>query len=216
MARRRKKAKTTGYTKNRNRIMAYVRRYRRKGVIIDIDLKTEAQLRSEGIRGSKLGALTKSLKKIKPKQLKELIIAEFDPETGEIYGSTSNEPNYHPTTNYNEDEDFYERVVISNWYGTLYSFEGGVGVDMLKAWADQIRRDNGDKAFVEMISTGMEKGVMLTWETVYHLEKMREYIAEMMDFIPDQGVLYKDQLMDKFQFMSELTDYFETTEEWEI
>lgn len=216
------KRKQTQYTRNRNRIMSYVRKMRRQGVIIDINIKTEAQLRKEGVKAQKLSALTRELKKLKPKQIKEFKIAEFDPDTGEIYmdyfdmnGST-NEPDFSPPEDrISTDEEFYTRIIISSWYGTLAEFEEGVGYNLLKNWADTIRSENGDEAFVKMIEDGMEKGNILTWDVVYNAEETRNYIESMMDFVPDQGVMYKDSIMDKLEFMMQMSDYFEQQENWD-
>lgn len=219
MARR---TKTSQYTQNRNRIMSYVRKLRRQGIIVDIDLKTENQLKKEGIRAQKLSALTRQLKKLRPKQIKELKIAEFDPDTGEIYmdyfdmyGQT-NEPGFEPPPdNVSTDESFYMRIIISSWYGTLGEFEEGIGYNLLKNWADTIRAENGDEAFAKMIEDGMANGNMLTWDVVYNGDATRDYIESIMDYLPDQGIMYKDNMIDKLDYMMQMSEYFEQQENWD-
>ena len=107
------------------------------------------------------------------------------------------------------------RIIISSWYGTLAEFEEGVGYNLLKNWADTIRSENGDEAFAKMIEDGMENGNILTWDVVYNAEETRNYIESMMNFVPDQGVMYKDSIMDKLDFMMQMSDYFEQQENWD-
>ena len=37
----------------------------------------------------------------------------------------------------------------------------------------------------------------------------------MMDYLPDQGILYKEQMLDKIEYMKSLGDALEQEEDWE-
>ena len=41
-----------------------------------------------------------------------------------------------------------------------------------------------------------------------------KYIANMTEYVPDQGVWYKEKLLDKLQFTKEFAEWAETQEEW--
>ena len=62
-------AKKSAYTKQRNRIMSYMRRQYKKGVIYDIEIPTEKQLKKQGIKGKDITKLVRELKAITPKTI---------------------------------------------------------------------------------------------------------------------------------------------------
>lgn len=66
---RKKKTKTTQYTKNRKRILAYIRRQRKKNLVTDLYIPTERELRKQGVKGTELAKLTRELKALNPKTL---------------------------------------------------------------------------------------------------------------------------------------------------
>lgn len=62
----------TQYTRQRNRVTAYIRKLRKTGLIVDMYFPTEHELRMSGVKGSELSKLTRELKKIKPKELRSV------------------------------------------------------------------------------------------------------------------------------------------------
>lgn len=82
MARKRRKSE---YTRQRERILNFVRRAEKRGYFFDvpINIPTERQLRQQGYRGASLAAQTRRLQRVTPSKLYEQ--ARFlDVETGEI------------------------------------------------------------------------------------------------------------------------------------
>lgn len=73
-----KKSKTQ-YTKQRNRVTSYIRSLRNKGMTVDLYIPTELELRKTGVKGSELGVLTKKLKKLTPKEIKQLSTPVSEP-----------------------------------------------------------------------------------------------------------------------------------------
>lgn len=68
----RKKKKQTAYTRNRERIMRQLRRERARGKETFLPyIPTEKELRKQGVKGKDLTALTRELKKITPKKIRE-------------------------------------------------------------------------------------------------------------------------------------------------
>lgn len=65
-------AKKTQYTRQRNRVTAYIRKLRKAGLVIDMYFPTEHELRKSGVKGYELSKLTRELKKIKPKELRSV------------------------------------------------------------------------------------------------------------------------------------------------
>lgn len=78
-----KKRTQTAYTRNRERIMRQLRRERARGKETFLPyIPTERELRKQGVKGKELAALTRELKKITPKKIREytvdIDVIEFD------------------------------------------------------------------------------------------------------------------------------------------
>lgn len=70
-----KKRKQTAYTRNRERIMRQLRRERERGKETFLPyIPTERELRKQGVKGKELSALTRELKKITPKKIREYTV----------------------------------------------------------------------------------------------------------------------------------------------
>ncbi len=115
----------------------------------------------------------------------------------------------------NTDESFYENVVISNWYATLQQFSNGEAYNLLRSWMGNTIRTEGKSATAEMIVRATSNGHMLTWDTVYKADNAVLYIGYMIDYLPDEGILYKEETLDKIEFMKRLGDALEQEEDWE-
>lgn len=75
---RKKKTKTTQYTKNRNRILAYIRRQKKKNLVTDLYIPTEREVRKQGVKGKELAKLTRQLKGLTPKTLESQFYNPFE------------------------------------------------------------------------------------------------------------------------------------------
>lgn len=129
--------------------------------------------------------------------------------------NNKNQNNNTNRDNYSHNDDFFTNVVISNWYGELETFANGSAYNLLRAWMGSMIRENGRENVAQMLQEGAEAGVRLTWETVYKSGYAKTYMGDLLDHMPDQGVLYKEQVMDRVQFMEALGDALEQSEDWE-
>ena len=66
-----------------------------------------------------------------------------------------------------------------------------------------------------MLQEGAENGHLLTWDVVYKHDKAVSYVGYMLDYLPDQGILYKEEVVDRIEFMKRLGDALEQDEDWE-
>lgn len=210
-------AKKSAYTKQRNRIMSYMRRQYKKGIIYDIQIPTEKQLKKQGIKGKDITKLVRELKAITPKTIGQYQTQSFDPETGEIYynGVETNEPEFVPPTNVSEDDSLFDKTVISFWKMGLESFADGVAYDLLLSWINNTIRTEGEHDTAIMLQEGAEAGHILTWEVVYNKDNAIMYIGYMLDYLPDEGVIYKEETLDKLEYMARLGEALEQDEDWE-
>lgn len=205
--------KVSAYTRNRNRVMAYIRRHNKKGANINLQIATEAQLRKQGIKGSQLTSLTNTLKRLTPNQIRQMSDLNVDVTTGEIL---SNEPDFVPGMNITEETDWYDNVVVSTFQAQLSDLKGGAMYEHIRAWANTIIKEKGKKAFADMLSDGFEAGITFNYQDVYDKQSAVTFVDSMMDYLPDSGVFEKDRYMDRFEYMRVLNADSEADEAWEL
>ena len=75
--------KTTQYTKNRNRILRYIKRHK-ISQYVNLYIPTELQLRKQGVKGKELAKLTRKLKGITAKYLNQEAIQSKEREVREV------------------------------------------------------------------------------------------------------------------------------------
>ena len=78
-------------------------------------------------------------------------------------------------------------------------FPNAEGVPLLLAWFDALIADNGREDVAQMLQEGAEQGYILTYEIVYKSTNTKTYMTEMMKFLPDQGRMYADEIMDRLE-----------------
>lgn len=127
----------------------------------------------------------------------------------------TNTPGFVPPENLSEDASFFENVVISQWYATLALFSNGEAYRLLRSWMGNIVRTEGKHNVAIMLQDGAENGHLLTWEVVYKHDNATLYIGYMLDYLPDEGILYKEEMLDKIEYMKRLGDALEQDENWE-
>lgn len=203
MARKR----VSAYTRNRNRILSYVRRQRKKGWNIDIVIPTERQLKSQGIKGAELSKYTWQLKKLTPAKIRELPKTLFDASTGEVIAPT--------TISY--DPNLYVDSVINGWLSEVEVFARAEGYSLLIRWTNTMIDRVGKAAFAQMITDGYANGHILTREIAYKMDDARNYLAEMIKFLRGQNEEFKKNINLRVdEFIQKLSDSFEVLEDWEL
>lgn len=130
-----------------------------------------------------------------------------DMETGEVVQDML------PTVN--EQPNFYSDVIINSWRGALGQFSNGDAYNFLNNWLNDMIAQNGKDNVAEMLQRGTADGNILTWEVVYKTGEAERYISTMLNYLPDQGELYKEEVQDKFEYYKQMTDAFEQEEDWE-
>ena len=203
-----KRTKITQYTRNRNRIQAYIRKLKKAGLNVDFYFPTEKELRKSGVKGKELTKLTLELKKLTAKELRKIATPLNKQEP-------TNTPGFNPPYNLSEDESFFDNVVISEWYATLSQFSNAEAYDILRVWMVNTVRTKGKHNTATMLQNAAENGILLTWETVYKGDAAIMYIGNLIDYLPDEGILYKEEVLDKIEYMKRLGGALEQDEDWE-
>ena len=112
------------------------------------------------------------------------------------------------------EPSFYDKVVVSHWYGQLREFSRGESYNLLRAWMGQLIQEKGLHDVASMLQQAIDNGVILTWEQSYNEEATERYIGSLLEYMPDEGVLYKEQQLDQVEYMKTLGDALEQDENW--
>lgn len=189
MAKRRK----TQYTRQRNRVTAYIRRLRKKGLEVDLYFPTELELRKSGVKGSELGTLTRKLKQFTAKALKQIATPIPQPTQ-----EPTNTPGFIPPENISEDASFFDAVVITGFKYHVRQFNERAS-NLLLNWLDRILQTNDAHDVATMLNDGAEAGNIVTYQIVYSQDKLFQYMANMLDYLPEAGPLFKEEIMDAME-----------------
>ena len=140
---------------------------------------------------------TKSKKDTKPKEKKE---TKPKPKK-EPKQKTPEQPTFEETESDYDDEYYpsFIDIILSNFHAQLAQFPNAEGTTLLLAWFDTLIADNGREAVAQMLQDGAEQGIIITWETVYKSVNTKTYMTEMMRYLPDQGNIYTEQIMDMME-----------------
>ena len=181
LAKKRKSKKQSKYTVYRNRVLATMRRLRKKGYSFDdLYFPTEREIRKSGVKGQELRYLTLRLKKFNSKELVKLArrVEETFADERII-----------------EDEDFYDYSVVENFRSQVIRYPRGFATQML-AWVNRVVKEKGIKSASQMLQDGFSSGLEITAETMYKEDSFNKFIDAMMNFIPDIGEFEKVNILD--------------------
>lgn len=154
---------------------------------------------------TKKSAKPKSKKEKKPKDKKESTPKQKKDTKTNTKQKPKDNPIYSPDDDEDErnyDDDYYPNfvdIVLSNFHAQLAQFPNAEGTPLLLSWFDTLIADNGREAVAQMLQDGAEQGLLITWETVYKSVNTKTYMTEMMNYLPDQGKFYTDQIMDMME-----------------
>lgn len=180
------KKRVTAYTKNRNRILAYNRKLRKQGLDIGLYIPTERELRQSGVKGRELASLTRTLKSLTPKELRKRAV--------EVKVETQPEE-FVPPTNVSEDTTMYDEITISNFRAHVRQFNEKVQV-IIFDWLNKLLSTQDKHDVAVMLNDGADNGNILTYQIVYSQDALTEYLSDMLDYLPEVGSLFKEQMME--------------------
>lgn len=185
--------KKTRYSKERSRILRYLSKLKKQDRITDLYIPTELELRKQGVKGTELYKLTRKLKSITSEELRNISYEILEPTQ-----ESTNTPGFEPPENISEDASFFDNVVITGFQSHVRQFNERAS-NLLLTWLDRIIASNGKHDTAVMLNDGAEAGVILTYQVVYSQDKLTQYMAEMLDYLPEAGTLFKEELMDAME-----------------
>lgn len=217
MAKRKKVTLTPNqkeYAKQLKRIKQFIRRAEKRGYIFEDNVipETPKRITKKSIQ---------KIRDIKPKNLYEKAKA-VDYETGEILTGVEarkierkssakkaaetrkkNKASKKPA----QQETYYPSftdIIISNYRVHIRQFNENAS-SLLENWLDKIIATHGRDDTAIMLNDGAENGHIITYQIVYKHDALLQYMSAMLNYLPEAGVVFEEQLMDAI----------ETMEDWE-
>lgn len=206
------------YMKQRKRIQSYLSRYRKLGLEFDNILPKIPKKITEGS--------IRRLQKITPQKIQEKAIF-IDTETGEViegkgakkYAKEFNTQHqeYYPSetdivlNNFADNVSHFEPMSmysISNFKTMVARFPNSAE-PIITPWINNLISEYGADNVAQMLQDAMADGLMLTFEIAYDNSLLQNYMADLVDYLPEVGNFTKDEILDKMSetFENMSTDY---------
>lgn len=178
--------KTTKYTKNRNRILRYIKKHKITQYV-DLYIPTELQLRKQGVKGKELAKLTRKLKGITPKYLKQVASQ-----------SKEREPRESETDNVLESG--ISQVIINNFKSQILHFPKEIS-DKVIAFINTLINEQGiDSVAYSLEHMPLQFHEILNKTGYDSNSAMQEFASSLVEYLPDASDAYKEELIEAFEY----------------
>lgn len=205
MKRRKKKLNKVDqqYRKERRRVQQFIRRANKRGYQFTVEIpKIPKRITLGSVR---------RLQRLTPEYLYKKSLYGGEASFGEVVSGTEGRKlekklatERMKTTKrmtkerVNEDKDFFSKVVISNFQAHYSKFNERVS-GLLDEWLANIISKYGYHDTAVMLEEGARKGVILTYQVAYESTLLHQYMADMLDYLPDSGDFFRDQLQEAME-----------------
>lgn len=188
-----KKRRKTQYTRQRNRVTAYIRRLRKQGLEVDLYFPTEYELRKSGVKGSELGALTKKLKHLTPKVLKQI----SQPITKAPQDTTIKQ-------GFDQQENILEggiaNVIVNNFKSQILHFPKEIS-NLVIGLINTLINEQG----LEDVAYALEHMPLQFYDYINRKgydskSSIQEFSSSLIEYLPNASETYKSDLMDAFEY----------------
>lgn len=98
--------------------------------------------------------------------------------------------------------DFFADSVINMFRAHVKRFREEV-VNLVFNWLDTLIQKFGKSDVARMLEDGAKAGLILTWEIAYDETKMITYLSRMLDYLPEAGPLFREQMAEAFENMED-------------
>lgn len=119
-------------------------------------------------------------------------------------------------------DDMFARTVVQNYINRIEQSptiirkgepEGGAK-KLLLSWINQMIKENGYLGTSEMILKGEESGTLLTFKVLNYFDIAVQYIGMMIVYLPEYGVQYGEEVLDRLDYIKAVADKLEDMEDW--
>lgn len=110
-----------------------------------------------------------------------------------------------PPYKVSEDASFYDNVTISGFRYHVKQFNERAS-EMLLSWLDRLLSTHSQHDVAIMLNEGAENGNIVNYQIVYSRDRLIEYMSNMLDYLPDEGELFKEQFMESMEYEEDYSD----------
>lgn len=186
------------YNRQRKRIQNFISRNKKRGFLFDENILPKIPKRVTK-------ASVNRLKKLTPEKLYSKA-KHLDTETGEITKGLQASKELRRKAReekkrrkkQKDDTITFEDIVISNTLARVSQFRSEL-VPVFENWMDRLIQDNGRLEVAKMLQKGASEGKIVDFKVMYSETEMYKYFSDMLDFLPDQGDMYKEQVLEILQ-----------------
>ena len=186
------------YNRQRKRIQNFISRNKKRGFLFDENILPKIPKRVTQASVNRLKKLTPEKLYSKSKHL--------DTETGEITKGLQASKELRRKAReekkrrkkQRDNTITFEDIVISNTLARVSQFRSEL-VPVFENWMDRLIQDNGRLEVAKMLQKGASEGKIVDFKVMYSETEMYKYFSDMMDFLPDQGDIYKEQVLEILQ-----------------
>ena len=93
-------------------------------------------------------------------------------------------------------------IVISNYRVHIHQFNEHAS-SLLENWLNKIISTNGADDTAKMLNDGAEAGYIVTYQIVYKQEALLQYMSAMLNYLPEAGARFKEEMMDAIEIMED-------------
>ncbi len=102
------------------------------------------------------------------------------------------------------DFPFFTDIVIQNFKDDVNHFPNQAG-PMLTSWIDQLIQNEGAEDVAQMLEDAKSEGYWIDYTIAYNKDMLIKLIGVMMNYLPDASMLFKEKLLDQFEFSEDWT-----------
>ena len=206
------------YMKERKRIQSYLSKQRKFGLEFSKNIlpKIPKRITEGSIR---------RLQKITPQKIQQQAVF-VDKDTGELIEGKiakkyakefNNQQKYYPNkseiilNNFADIMSYFEPMSlysISNFKAMVARFPNSAE-PIITPWINNLISEYGVDNVAQMLQDAMADGLMLTFEIAYDNSLLQNYMADLVDYLPEVGAFTKDEILDNLSetFENMSTDY---------
>ena len=178
--------KTTQYTKNRNRILRYIKKHK-ISQYVDLYIPTEHELRKQGVKGKELAKLTRKLKEITPKYLKQEVTKNKEIESRQSKID-------------NVLENGISQVIINNFKSQILHFPKEIS-DKVIAFINTLINEQGiDSVAYSLEHMPLQFHEILDKTGFDSSSAIQEFASSLVEYLPDASDAYKEDLIEAFEY----------------
>ena len=97
-------------------------------------------------------------------------------------------------------------IVISNYLNSLKQFPK-MAEPVLSSWINELIQSEGKERVAIMLQGGMDRGVMIDWQSAYTQYGLMNHISDMLEFLAEIGEYTKETFVGLFENLEVWNDY---------